>query len=147
MVTFIGEPLGPVFEAAGFDTLIVAPDTAHLSNLPPRAEALIGNANVMKYLDGISTYPYMQEGVAGLPDGWSLLRENNLFFWQTEISGELLRELQHRLARSWDEDRALDGEDDPRASHQALDERLELTGTSPPSARTTPTTPPARTRP
>lgn len=88
MATFIGDYLGPEFEKRGLDTLIVAPDTAHLSNLPPRAETLVKNANVMKYLDGISTHPYMQEGVMGLPDGWSLPRDNNLFFWQTEISWE-----------------------------------------------------------
>ncbi len=67
MVTFIGEHLGPEFEQRGLETLIVAPDTAHLSNLPPRAQALVGNANVMKYLDGISTHPYMQRGCRRSP--------------------------------------------------------------------------------
>ena len=90
MTNFIGKYLGPEFEARGLDdVLIVAPDTAHLKNLPGFADALVADADVMKYLDGISTHPYSEEGFSY---DWSLPRDNHLFFWQTEVSWESFNE-------------------------------------------------------
>jgi glucuronoarabinoxylan endo-1,4-beta-xylanase len=85
MATFIGKHLGPVFEQRGLDVMIVAPDTAHLKNLPAFATALLADADAKKYLAGISTHPYESSGFD--PD-WSVPRDNGLFFWQTEISQE-----------------------------------------------------------
>lgn len=90
MANFIGNHLGPEFEERGLDdVMIVAPDTASLKNLPAFAEALVADANVMKYLDGISTHPYSEED---FDYSWSVPRDNNLFFWQTEISWESFNE-------------------------------------------------------
>jgi glucuronoarabinoxylan endo-1,4-beta-xylanase len=85
MTTFIGEHLGPTFEARGIDVAIVAPDTARLSKLPEFTTALLGNANAKKYLKGVSTHPY---STSGFSLDWSVPRDNGLFFWQTEISWE-----------------------------------------------------------
>ncbi len=85
MVTFIGQHLGPEFESRGLSTMIVAPDTAHLKNLDGFAQALVADTEAMKYLDGISTHPYNEEG---FPDSWTVPADNDLLFWQTEISQE-----------------------------------------------------------
>lgn len=85
MVTFIGQHLGPVFEERGLDVMIVAPDTAHLKNLPGFADAIVANADAKKYTAGISTHPY---SAADFDMNWSLPRDNGMFFWQTEISQE-----------------------------------------------------------
>jgi glucuronoarabinoxylan endo-1,4-beta-xylanase len=88
MVTFIRDYLGPEFEARGLDdTLIFAPDTAHLKNLPSFADALVADAEALGYIDGISTHPYSQNGDV-FDTSWSLPRDNGLRFWQTEISWE-----------------------------------------------------------
>ena len=85
MVTFIGQHLGPVFEERGLDVMIVAPDTAHLRNLPGFVDAILANADAKKYTAGISTHPY---SAADFDMTWSVPRDNDLFFWQTEISQE-----------------------------------------------------------
>jgi glucuronoarabinoxylan endo-1,4-beta-xylanase len=88
MVTFIRDHLGPEFEARGLDdVMIFAPDTAHMKNLPSFADALVADTEAMKYLDGISTHPYSQQGDI-FDTSWSVPRDNNLLFWQTEISYE-----------------------------------------------------------
>jgi glucuronoarabinoxylan endo-1,4-beta-xylanase len=85
MVTFIGQHLGPVFEQRGLDVMIVAPDTAHLRNLAGFVDAILANADAKKYTAGISTHPY---SAADFDMTWSVPRDNDMFFWQTEISQE-----------------------------------------------------------
>lgn len=85
MVTFIGQHLGPVFEERALDVMIVAPDTAHLRNLPGFTDAIIADADAKKYTAGISTHPY---SAADFDMNWSVPRDNGMFFWQTEISQE-----------------------------------------------------------
>jgi glucuronoarabinoxylan endo-1,4-beta-xylanase len=88
MVTFIRDHLGPEFAARGLDDILLfAPDTAHLKNLPDFADALVADADVMQFLDGISTHPYSQSGEV-FDTSWSVPRDNDLRFWQTEISWE-----------------------------------------------------------
>jgi O-glycosyl hydrolase len=84
-VTFIRDYLGPTFKARGLDTMIAAPDTAHLPHLPGYMDALVADKEALDYVDVIATHPYESEG---FDLHYSVPADNGKPLWQTEVSQE-----------------------------------------------------------
>ncbi len=85
MVTFVRDHMGPVFEARGLDTMIAAPDTAFLREMPSFFAAFEADPEAMKYLGVVATHPYSSDGFDW---SWTGAADNDKLFWQTEISWE-----------------------------------------------------------
>ncbi len=85
MVTFVRDHMGPVFESRGLDTMIAAPDTAFLRELPSFFSAFEADPDALRYLGVVATHPYSTEGFDWT---WSGAADNDKPLWQTEISWE-----------------------------------------------------------
>lgn len=83
IVTFIGEYLGPSLEKAGLKTRIIAPEVINWGSLKPYGDAILNNANTLKYCDVIASHSYGDEPKApNFP--YKLIKEKGKELWQTE---------------------------------------------------------------
>lgn len=83
MVTFVGENLGPALEKAGLKTRVIAPEVINFGGLKSYGDALLANANVLKYLDVLAVHQY-GNGPTGSAFPYKLAGEKGKEIWETE---------------------------------------------------------------
>jgi glucuronoarabinoxylan endo-1,4-beta-xylanase len=86
MVNFVRDHLGPEFEQRNLSTMIAAPDTAFLRELPSFLTAFEADAEALSYLGVVATHPYSTEGFTA--DDLAGMKAAGKPIWQTEISWE-----------------------------------------------------------
>lgn len=83
LATLVGGYLGPSLEKAGLKTRIVAPEVINWGSLKPYGDALLNNANAMKYCDVIASHSYGDNPVApNFP--YKLVAQKGKVLWETE---------------------------------------------------------------
>lgn len=83
MTTFVGQYLGPTLEKAGVKTRIIAPEVINFGALKPFGDALLNDANAVKYLDVIATHQY-GSGPTGTGWPYKLVADKGKELWETE---------------------------------------------------------------
>jgi glucuronoarabinoxylan endo-1,4-beta-xylanase len=83
MASFVGGYLGPTLEKAGLKTRVIAPEVINFGALKTYADALLNDANALKYLDVIATHQY-GSGPTGSAFPYKLAGEKGKEIWETE---------------------------------------------------------------
>lgn len=83
MTTFVGQYLGPTLEKAGVKTRVIAPEVINFGALKPFGDALLNDANAVKYLDVIATHQY-GSGPTGTGWPYKLVADKGKELWETE---------------------------------------------------------------
>jgi glucuronoarabinoxylan endo-1,4-beta-xylanase len=83
MTTFVGKNLGPALEKAGVKTRVIAPEVINFGALKPFGDALLNDADAVKYLDVIATHQY-GSGPTGTGWPYKLVADKGKELWETE---------------------------------------------------------------
>jgi glucuronoarabinoxylan endo-1,4-beta-xylanase len=83
LATFVGGYLGPALETAGLKTRIIAPEVINWGSLKPYGDAILNDANALKYCDVIASHSYGDEPRSpNYP--YKLVQEKGKELWETE---------------------------------------------------------------
>lgn len=83
ITTFIGKYLGPALEKTGLKTRVIGPEVINFGALKPYGDALLNDADAVKYLDVIATHQYGDNPKApNFP--YTLVATKGKELWETE---------------------------------------------------------------
>jgi len=83
MTTFVGQYLGPTLEKAGVKTRVISPEVINFGSLKPFGDALLNDADAVKYLDVIASHQY-GSGPTGTGWPYKLVADKGKELWETE---------------------------------------------------------------